>query len=441
MKLFRRKINTVPFDRAKEPPRQNLLMMPFLWLYCLLNTRTGRLKISRRRMKGLKPPFLVLGTHHSFMDFCVTPLALFPYRANYISELEGFENYGEWLYRQIGCLGTRKFVQDLALVKNIQRVINRGDILVLYPEARYANIGTSCAFPSSVAKLAKLLDVPLVTINMQGNYLQSPIWNLTKRKGVPLAAEITQLFTQEELRQATAGEIDAKLSQALSYDEYQWQSDRQLKIDFPQRAEGLELVLYRCAHCGKEFALKASGTHLHCDHCGAQWQMTTLGKLERTVDSAAFPQADHVPDVSHPPRWYEWQRAEVKKEIDQGAYHLDIRCRIESLPNAKNFIDLGEGRLVHEEEGFFLTLTDYPEAEEKILCFSSMATYSVHTEYDYRKKGQCIALSTSDNTYFIFPQEEGFNVTKIQFAAEYFHQLACLQTLHCNRRITEKGGY
>ena len=43
--------------------------------------------------------------------------------------------------------------------------MERRGILVLYPEARYANVGTSSALPKSVGKLAKYLDVPLVTLN------------------------------------------------------------------------------------------------------------------------------------------------------------------------------------------------------------------------------------------------------------------------------------
>lgn len=112
-----KRIVTKAFDRNKVPPKQNLFIMPLLWIYCFLMTRRGHLKIRKVHMKGLKPPYLVLGSHHAFMDFCVTPLALFPYRANYVSELEGFEAYGEWVYRQIGCLGTRKFVNDMALIK------------------------------------------------------------------------------------------------------------------------------------------------------------------------------------------------------------------------------------------------------------------------------------------------------------------------------------
>ena len=145
--MRRRSIDPTPFDRRREPPKQNLLIMPLLWLWCWLMTRSGRLRIHKTDMEGIKLPFLVLATHHAFMDFYVTPLCLFPHRANYVSELEGFEHYGEWPYRQIGCLGTRKFVNDLALVRNIRRCMERRGILVLYPEARYANVGTSSQLP------------------------------------------------------------------------------------------------------------------------------------------------------------------------------------------------------------------------------------------------------------------------------------------------------
>ena len=56
------------------------------------------------------------------------------------------------------------------------------------------------------------------------------------------------------------------------------------------------------------------------------------------------------------------------------------------------------------------------------LAFSSASMSSIHTEYDYRGKGQCVTLSVPDNTYFLFPLEEGFNATEIQFAVEEFFE-------------------
>ena len=417
---MKKKVITKPFDREKIPPRQNFFLTPLIWALAKIATAPYKLKIKKVRMKGLKGPFIVFGTHMSFTDFMVTPLALFPRRANYISELEGFENYGEWLYRQVGCLGTRKFVNDMSLIRNIKKVLERNDILVLYPEARYANVGTFSKIPESVGKLVKMLGVPVVTINMKGNYLQSPIWNLKMRKGVRLEAEITQLFTADELAVLDASEINSAIEEKLTYDEYAWQFENKIKIDYKKRAEGIEKVLYQCPCCEKEFNMQTSGSKISCKCCGVQWEMTEYGKMECLSDVLT---ANLNIDFSHIPNWYEWQRSNVCHEIDIEKYNLDIEVQIDSLPNAINFIDLGIGRLKHNKNGYSLTFTEYGDKKPKTLTFSPLSMTSVHTECDYRGKGECITLSTTDNTYFIFPKGEGFNNVKIQFATEYLYEL------------------
>lgn len=411
-----KKIDTTPFDTERIPPKQNIFFMPLIWFICFILTRSGRLTIKKENMKGLKPPYLVLGTHHAFMDFYVTPLALFPHRANYVSELEGFEAYGEWLYRQAGCLGTRKFISDLNLIKNIRRIMERKGILVLYPEARYANVGTSSKLPDSVGKLIKMLKVPVVVINMQGNYLQSPIWNLTKRKGVKLNTTITKVLTSEQAIEMSVADINNLIAEKLQYDEYKYQAENSIKITYKDRAKGLHLPLYQCPACRKEFAMVSEGIHISCSNCNAKWEMDELGKLVKV-------NGDDGNDFSRIPDWYEWERKQVENQIDEGRYHLDCCVKIEALPNAVNFIDCGKGRLRHEKEGFYLTFYDYRKEEETTMFFSSKSLFSIHTEYDYRsKKGQCITLSTLEDTYFIYPLEKDFNVTKIQFATEYLHK-------------------
>ena len=405
---MKKKIDETPFDRKKRPVKQNLLAMPFLWSFSYFITKRAGLKIHKVNMKGLKPPFLVLGTHHSFMDFYVTPMALFPYRANYISELEGFEAFGEWKYRQAGCLGTRKFVDDMALIENIKYVVDDNRIIVIYPEARYCNVGTSSPLMPSVGKLVKLLKAPVVTLNMKGNYLQSPIWNLKKRKEVRLEAEITKVLTPEQIKQYSPEQIIAILQPYLDYDEYQWQFHKKMAITYEKRAEGLHMPLYHCPACKKEFEMRSQSAQLFCDACKKRWHLDEYGRLRALSGETEF---SHIPD------WYEYQREEVKKEIDEGRYLLDMTVSIQALPNAKNFIDLGQGRVRHDRNGFQLLFRDGGK-----LCFSPQQMTSIHTEYDYRGKGQCITLSTVDNTYFLFPKEQGFNATKIQFATEYLYE-------------------
>ena len=404
-----------PFDRYKVPPRQNLFLLPIIWLLCKLSLKPYGLKIDKVNMEGIKPPFLVLGSHHSFYDFYVSPLALKPYRANYISELEGFEYYGEWIYRQVGCLGTRKFINDRALLVNIKKVIERGDIMVIYPEARYANVGTNSKLDMSVAKLAKHLKVPVVVLNMKGNYLLSPIWNLKPRKGARLHATLECVLTAEDSQKKDLNEVYDILSKKLTYDDYQYQREAGIIIDDDFRAEGLEKPLYRCMCCKKEFSMKTEGATIKCTNCGATFEMDTHGTLIRKDKEGSV----YVPD------WYEWERRELEGEIDEGKYSLDTKVRVEALPNAVNFINCGEGHLVHNLNGFDLTYKDHRSQKEITLHFNPASTKSIHTEYNYRDKfGECVTLSTLDDTLFLYPLEEGFSATKIQFATEYLAEKA-----------------
>ncbi|MCR4556937.1 MAG: cytosine permease [Saccharofermentans sp.] len=401
-----------PFDRVRVPPRQNIIFLPLMWLLCRITVSPYKLKIDKQNMEGIKPPFLVYGSHNSFMDFYVTPLALKPYRANYISELEGFENFGEWIYRQAGCLGTRKFINDQSLIRNIARVIKRGDIMVIYPEARYANVGTNSHLTPSIAKLAKMLKVPVVTLNMQGNYLQQPIWNLKERKGARLHAELKCVVTQEEIGKLSVDEILSRISKELTYDEYKYQLENNIRIDDPWRAEGLHYPLYRCRKCGKDFAMRSEGIRIYCSCCGDSYEMDELGQLHSSTG-----------EIIHIPDWYEWQRGFVHDEIRNGTYKLDIPVRVEALPNAVNFVDCGTGRLVQDNSGFALEFNNYRTEKHETLRFPAKSMVSLHTEYDYRGKfGPCVTLSTYDDTFFIYPTDESrdvFNPTKIQFATEF----------------------
>ena len=400
-----------PFDREKVPPRQNFFLFPLMLLLCKIFTAKNKLKIDKHNMKGVKPPFLVLGTHCSFTDFYVSPLCLAPYRANYISELEGFEWFGEGIYRQTGCLGTRKFINDQALLRNIRKVIARGDIMVIYPSARYANVGTDSELPMSVAKLARLLKVPVVTLNMQGNYLLSPIWNLKYRKSVRLHADVDLALTAEQVKTLPVEEIHSILEEKLKFDEYKYQRDNNMIIADDFRAEGLQKPLYQCRCCGKEFTNVTSGADIKCTACGAVHHMDELGTLH------------HGDEEIYIPDWYEWQRKNVEKEIDEGKYKFEGKVHIEALPNAVNFVNCKDGKLTHDKTGFTLEYWDYRNEKWDTLHFAPKSTISIHTEYDYRGMGECITLSTYDDTFFIYPRCEGFSATKLQFATEYLAKL------------------
>lgn len=212
----------IRFDMKRNPVRQRHYLRSVTWLLSYPTTIKRKLKINKTNMEGVKPPYLLLCTHHAFNDFKVTTAAIFPHRANYVVAIDGFIGR-EWLLRQAGGIGKRKFTNDIQLIRQIRHVLTKqGDILALYPEARYSLVGTSAVLPQSLGKMAKLLGVPVVMLNMHGNYLNSPCWNLISR-GNRLAADMSLICTPQELVTSSVASINEKINKAFEYDEYRWQ--------------------------------------------------------------------------------------------------------------------------------------------------------------------------------------------------------------------------
>ena len=132
----------------KKPIRQRNFLRPITWLLSFPAVWAHRIKITKVRIKGIKPPYLLLCNHNSFIDFKVTTAAIFPRRANYLVAIDGFIGR-EWLLRNVGCICKRKFTNDMVMVRHMKRVADNGDIIVLYPEARYSLCGTDAVLPDS----------------------------------------------------------------------------------------------------------------------------------------------------------------------------------------------------------------------------------------------------------------------------------------------------
>lgn len=398
------------FDMAKPPKRQ--LLRPLIWLLTFPEVLSHKSKIKKINMEGIKPPYLLLGNHNAFLDFKVATKAIFPHRTNYVIAIDGFIKR-EWILRRIGGICKRKFTNDIVLIKHLKTVVNRGDIAIIYPEARYSLCGTNSEIFPSVAKLAKYLDVPLVTLICHGHHVNSPFWDSkSNRKVKGIEAEMTCLFNKEEIEKASVEEIHKKLSESFIYDDFKWQKENNIHINYKDRAEGLHKVLYKCPHCLKENKMESFGTTLRCKECNKEWTMNELGELEAKEGEVYF---SHIPD------WYDWERECVKKEIEEGKYYFEDEVRVDSLPNAKGYINLGKGKLIHDMQGF--RLFGKYKGKKYEVKLEAKGTYSVHIEYNYLfKYGDCVDLNTLNDTLYVYPQGDDFSVTKISLATEELYK-------------------
>lgn len=398
------------FDMKRPPVSCRWFLKPIAWGIALPNILKHHTKIQKIGMEGLKPPYILLGNHNAFFDMSVSARATFPRFGNYVVAIDGFIGR-EWLLRNIGCICKRKFTSDLLLIRHMQRVVKNKGIVAIYPEARYSLCGTTAPLPESIGKLCKLLNIPVVTLITHGHHINHPFWNTrTERKVKPTTAEMKLLFNADDVKNLSADEINAKLVEEFQYDDFAWQKENNIHVTDPNRAVGLQKILYQCPHCGTEFEMSAKGTVLTCNHCQKSWKMTELGEMQALFGETEF---SHIPD------WYEWERENVKKEVEEKRYNSGVlEVTVESLPNAKGYIPLGHGTLVHDMNGFRVTVTD-ADGDVHTMEKHVPSLYSCHVEYDYLfKHGDCVDLNTNEDTWYCYPEGKPFSVTKMALATE-----------------------
>jgi hypothetical protein len=395
------------FDMQSMPRKAKWYLQLLAWFLAIPETFQVHSKIRKHNMKGLKGPFILLCNHNSFLDFKVATRGVFPKKSTYIVAVDGFINR-EGLMRNVGCFMKRKFLSDIKLVRQIKHSLEKNQtVCQIYPEARYSLVGTQSMLPDSLGKLVKLMKYPVVTLIGRGHHLRQPFWNLKKRK-LKTSADMTQIVSQEEIESLSVVEINKRIKEKFTYDDYQYQFDNNIRINEKFRAENLHKPLYACPHCEKEFTMTSKENKLWCTSCNETYEMDELGRLSNSNGETKF---SHIPD------WFEWQRALVKQEIIDDKYNIEIEVDIDLLPNSTGFYRVGRGKLIHNKDGYHL-IGENLDVKKPVI-----SSFGAHIEYDYFGRGDGISFSTNDDTYYLYPVDQSYSVTKFHFATEELYKL------------------
>lgn len=412
-----KKIDITPFDMQKKPVKEKWFLTPLKWALAFPDTLIRRLKVNKVNMEGLKPPYLLLATHHAFIDFKVQTRAIFPHSATYVVAVDGFIGK-EWLLRNVGGIGKRKFTpQDKVLFKHIKYSLETLKVITtLYAESAYSVIGTTAILPDSLAKMVKLLNQPVVVLNMHGNFLTQPNYLMPKQRKIKIKADLTQVINKDEVKFLSVEDIRGRIEKAFEYDEWQYQFDNKIAIKDKQRANHLNRVLYQCQNCFEEHQMEAKDTKIWCNSCGDTHELDIYGRLNNVKGKTKY---QHVPD------WFEAQRAFVKNQLINNEYLFEDEVYIDSLRNSKGFVRLKNGYLKHSKEGIHLTGEDFDGPLN--LFRESNSLYSIHIEFNFKRsdgqRSDAIIISTDNDTYYCYPIHKKDVITKVRFAVEEAYKL------------------
>ena len=365
------------------------------------------LYLTKTRMEEAgKGPYLILMNHSSFLDLKMASKILYPMPYGIVSTTDAFVGKA-WLMRQIGCIPTQKFVTDVTLVMDLIRTVKKNKTSVLmYPEAGYSLDGRATVLPRRLGGLLKRLDVPVLMIRSDaGGFLRDPLYNGLRLRRMKVSAELSCLLTREEIREKSIGELDEVLDRAFSFDHFAEQKEKGIPITEPSRCE----VLYRCPHCEKEGVMKGEGVLLSCTACGKKYRLDEFGALRATEGESAF---------SAVSEWFDWQRACVRRELEEGTYGFEIPVSVGVICDHKAMYLVGDGVLRHSPEGFELF------SEDGTLRYRQdvYASYSLNADYFFYEIGDMISIGDKKRLYYCFPKNS-FPVTKARLAAEELYQM------------------
>jgi len=415
-KMDYEKVMALPRPQHKLPKKPGLFwrcLIRFLTIFGMMGTKFTYETEGFEKI-GKNEPCLILMNHTCFQDMEVAYRILYPRPFNIVASNDGFIGFFGlmgWLMRTIGCIPTQKFVSDLRLVKDMEYCFKTLKTSVLmYPEASYSFDGTATTLPAKMGILLKKYDVPVIMIETFGAFGRNPLYNELKiRRSVPITAKARVLYTREEIRQKSVRELSEGVEAAFGFDHFRWQREQGVKISQPFRADGLHRILYKCANCGAEGRMEGRGTGITCHSCGKHYELTELGSLEA---------ADGPTEIAHIPDYYRWERQQVRREIEEGTYRLDVPVEIAVQVDYKAIYRVGTGRLVHDLNGFCLTgcggklhYTQKPQVH-----------YSLYADYYWYEMGDIICIGDSETHYFCFVPE-GIPVAKLRLAAEEMYKL------------------
>jgi hypothetical protein len=160
----------------------------------------------------------------------------------------------------------------------------------------------------------------------------------------------------------------------------------------------------------------SEGAELFCKACGKRWYWEETGELRALTGETEF---DHIPD------WFEWERQQVRAQVEAGEYCFEDEVEVYSMPRQWTFFKLGDGKLTQDKENG-LQLSGHYRGQDYYIHRRPEQNNSLHIEYDCPKikPFDCVDVSTENDTFYCFPKNKRDIVTKMAFATEEIYRLS-----------------
>lgn len=254
-------------------------------------------------------PFLILPNHTNQWDpFLVSFPILRPIR--WVASDAAFRDAFKTVLLLGGAIPKVKEQSDMVTIQELKKAIALRHIGGIFPEGTQNWDGRTQELIPATAKLVRFLKVPVIVPVFKGGYLTKPRWTWKSRR-CRIEVHFKRVIDSEEIKTLKLAEIEQRITEALEYDEYEWQKTAMVPIHSEKRAEHLELAHWACPSCENIGSLHSQGNAVECT-CGYTVNIDRYGFFQYPESGPSFP---------HPADWISWQNnlliSRIREKIER----------------------------------------------------------------------------------------------------------------------------
>lgn len=247
-------------------------------------------------IKNINEPYLLLSNHYGRYD----PFIIGDFikkKPNYVSSDAILRDpfYGR-IFTGLGAIPKKKGVRDSHVIREMKKVIDRGGAIGLFPEATRTWSGVTHYIDPSIAKLARLLNVPVITAKMKGAYAFDPRWARPLRRA-QMEIDYEIAVTKDQLKELNSEEVMEIISSKLNHDDIDYAREQKIKIKSDHKSEYIERMLFHCPDCKSYDGFNSAKNSFACNSCS----------YTVDIDDYGFFTSKGKLHFDNPRDWLNWQ--------------------------------------------------------------------------------------------------------------------------------------
>ncbi|MBQ0012241.1 MAG: 1-acyl-sn-glycerol-3-phosphate acyltransferase [Clostridiales bacterium] len=291
-----------------------------------------------KRIKNLDGPLVLVGNHPSFIDPIIMGTTVYGRPINFVAGAFLFRNkIISHVLTKGGCIPKAQYRNDLRTVRAMFKVMNRGGVLGIFPEATRLVDGHSIPFDSGLATLVKRSGANIAFLQTHGAYMTWPRWTESGWRRGRITAEYVRVMTKEEIANMSVQELQDEMQRTMVYDEYAYFREHPQVFRSKKPAAGAQNVACICPKCEGMNTIHSDGHDLTCESCGNHVKMTPYGFFEAATEK------DRCFEDLH--QWNEWEQGIFEREVSRPGYMLEEPVVVHHALGEYDHAKTGSGKI------------------------------------------------------------------------------------------------